>query len=71
MESTDVMVELRAQEALALSPLLALRRLTVRHDDDRLVITGSVATFYQKQQAQELVRQVADGLHVVNEVEVT
>lgn len=71
MEATDVNAELQAQEALALSPLLTLRRLNVRHDADCLVITGRVATFYQKQQAQELVRHVADGLHVVNDVEVT
>ena len=71
METTDECVELKAQEALALSPLLALRRLDVHHNEDRLVITGRVATFYQKQQAQELVRNVAEGLHVVNEVEVT
>ena len=71
METTDACVELRAQEALAQSPLLALRRLTVLHEEDNLVISGRVATFYQKQQAQELVRNVADGLHVVNQVEVT
>ena len=61
----------RAKQALATSPLFALRRLSVKHNDDQICISGRVATFYQKQQAQELVRSAVDGLVVVNDVEVT
>jgi hypothetical protein len=49
---------------------MALRHLTVGRMDNRLLISGRVATFYQKQQAQELVRASAPGLVVVNDVEV-
>ena len=67
----DATVQQRVQRALSESSLMALRRLTVERDDDRLIISGRVATFYQKQQAQELVRIEANGLHVVNDVEVS
>ena len=67
----DVTVQQRVQRALSESSLMALRHLTVERDDDRLIISGRVATFYQKQQAQELVRVEANGLHVVNDVEVS
>lgn len=60
----------RAQQALQQSPFYALRRLQVERVDKRLLISGRVATFYQKQQAQEIVRAVADGMRVVNSVEV-
>ena len=60
----------RVQAALTASPLMALRRLTVEQADGRILISGSVSSFYQKQQAQELVRAAAPGLVVVNEVEV-
>ena len=60
----------RVQTALASSPLMALRNLVARHVDDRILISGRVSSFYQKQQAQELVRAEAPGLVVVNEVEV-
>jgi hypothetical protein len=61
----------KAQHALATSHLIALRRLRVAEQDDRLFISGRVATFYQKQQAQEIVRSAAQGMLVVNEIEVS
>ena len=67
----DATVQQRVQRALSESSLMALRHLTVERDDDRLIISGRVATFYQKQQAQELVRVEANGLHVVNDIEVS
>jgi osmotically-inducible protein OsmY len=71
IDNVDDGIESKVQDALANSPLLALRRLVVECDEQSLVISGRVATFYQKQQAQEVVRNLADGLHVVNQVEVT
>ena len=67
----DATVQQRVQRALSESSLMALRRLIVERDDDRLIISGRVATFYQKQQAQELVRTEANGLQVVNDIEVS
>lgn len=63
--------EQQAREALAKSPLMALRQLAIERAENRLHISGHVATFYQKQQAQELVRAHAHGLAVVNDVQVS
>ncbi|MBM3999773.1 MAG: BON domain-containing protein [Planctomycetes bacterium] len=60
----------RAREALAASPIQPLRELRVERHDDRLLVTGRVDSFYLKQLAQEIVRTVAEGLHVVNEIDV-
>jgi hypothetical protein len=38
--------------------------------DDDLIISGTVSCFYHKQLAQEVVRSVADGMGVINSVEV-
>ena len=61
----------RAQDALNESPHIGLRGLKVESREDRLYISGHVATFYQKQQAQELVRATIDDCVVVNEIEVS
>ena len=60
----------RVQTALTESPLHSLRRLTVRHRNDDLLISGKVTCFYHKQMAQELVLALAGPIPVVNEVEV-
>ncbi|MCA9186882.1 MAG: BON domain-containing protein [Pirellulaceae bacterium] len=61
----------RANSALATSNLYSLRNLRVElTSDDSLMITGLVSTFYQKQQAQEIVRATVDGQPVINAVEV-
>ena len=61
----------RAQQALRNSPVYALRGLDVEQIEQRLLISGRVASFYHKQQAQELVRAVAGGMLVVNSIEVS
>ena len=38
---------------------------------DALFISGRVKTFYHKQLAQELVRHVADGVELINAVDVS
>ena len=60
-----------AQAALWRSPLFSLRSVTVQEDNSRLQIRGRVATFYQKQQAQEIVRAAAKGVAIVNDIEVS
>ena len=60
----------QAQLALSESPFHALRQIHVdQQSDAEVVLTGSVATFYQKQQAQEIVRAV-EGWTVKNTIEV-
>ncbi len=63
-------VEHRAQRALTLSPIHAIKVLHVEQVDDALLISGRVSTFYFKQMAQELVRAVAQDVQVVNQIEV-
>lgn len=60
----------QAKSALTKSPVFALRGLEVAQAGGRLLITGRVKTFYDKQLAQEAVRQVANGFRLVNSVEV-
>ena len=70
VDSDEEALEQRVQAALAASPLMALRQLIAEQTDGQIFISGCVSSFYQKQQAQELVRAKAPGLIVVNEVEV-
>lgn len=64
-------VETRAQQALTRSPIYELRELrVVRREDGSLLIRGAVSSFYYKQLAQELIRSVAEGIRVENQVSV-
>ena len=63
-------LSLVAQQALVDSPFYALRDLRVDRRGDTLFLSGSVTTFYHKQRAQELIRSIADGATVVNDIEV-
>lgn len=60
----------RAQEALTSSPIYALRELRIERSGETLLLQGRVATFYQKQLAQEAVRAVAQGIQVENLIDV-
>ena len=62
----------QAQLALSESPFYALRRVVVEQQNDQeLELSGLVATFYQKQQAQEIVRTIVKSMTVVNLIEVS
>ena len=63
-------VESQAQTALSSSPIYALRDLHVERNGTTLLLSGRVSSFYYKQLAQEVVRSVADGLQVVNSIDV-
>ena len=64
-------VEVMAQSALSSSPIYSLRELHVEREDDSLLLSGRVESFYHKQLAQEVVRAVAEGCRVVNSIDVT
>ncbi len=70
-ESAASSIERRARTALAGSPIYDLRSLQVERSGDALFISGRVKTFYHKQLAQELVRHVADGVALINAVDVS
>jgi osmotically-inducible protein OsmY len=61
---------LQARSALLKSRIFALQQLDVQQTDERIMISGTVRSFYQKQLAQEMVRSVTPGLRVVNAIEV-
>jgi len=63
-------LERRAQSALMSSSVYPLRELIVESQDDAILITGSVNSFYHKQLAQEAVRAVVGAIDVVNSVQV-
>jgi hypothetical protein len=56
----------RARSALAHSPIYVLREVQVERNGDALLLQGRVDTFYHKQLAQEVVRNVCDGMRVEN-----
>ena len=60
----------RAQQALKASPIFALREVRVVQDGETLTLSGRVSSFYHKQLAQELVLALAEGLEVVNRIDV-
>lgn len=59
-------VEMRLQA----SPHLCLRSVTCDQRERILVLRGRVPSYYHKQLAQELVRQIAGTFAIVNVVEV-
>jgi osmotically-inducible protein OsmY len=64
-------IETRVQNALAASPIYALRELRVeRQHNSSLRLHGLVASFYHKQLAQEVARSLAANVEVINLVSV-
>ncbi len=63
-------VETRAQSALLASPIYALHKLHVECEDGRMLLSGRVTTFYQKQLAQEAVRPFVEEFDLVNTIDV-
>jgi hypothetical protein len=59
-----------AAEALTSSPLGQLRRLIVIANDDQVIISGQVSSYYLKQMAQETVRPLLGDRTLLNNVEV-
>ncbi len=58
----------RARDALQNSHVFSIRKVQVEEYQDRIQISGQVASFYQKQQAQEIVRAVTRGVRLVNRI---
>jgi osmotically-inducible protein OsmY len=70
ISAAESCVHTDAQLALARSPIYALRQLNVEQTDDSLVLSGTVGSYYEKQQAQEIVRSLAGSLEVINQIAV-
>lgn len=63
-------VEQVVREALAHSPIQSHRKIRVEQTGDTLFLHGRVESFYYKQLAQEVVRNVCRGVQVANELDV-
>ncbi len=68
--ASDQELSLTAQAALQSSRYYALRQLEVQETIGGLVISGQVPSYYQKQQAQEVVRLVVSDAVLINRIEV-
>lgn len=66
--STSALEESQASLALRQSPIPALRKLSLEESDGVVVIHGKVASYYQKQLAQETLMPVLGGRKLVNRV---
>jgi osmotically-inducible protein OsmY len=66
----DAEVQSEAQNLLERSNYLALRRLRCEFHDGRLVLNGRVPTYYLKQVAQTIVRQLPGVRRIDNMVDV-
>jgi osmotically-inducible protein OsmY len=63
-EFGTVALETRVQDAIRQNPYLAQRNLRCEAQEGRVVLRGRVKTFFQKQMAQEVVRNI-DGITLV------
>jgi osmotically-inducible protein OsmY len=63
-------IEMAIHAGLERSGHCGLRRVTVRVANDRIVLMGSVSSFYLKQLAQEEARRACPQRRVCNEIEV-
>jgi hypothetical protein len=55
-----------AKESLQRSKIADLRQLEVAPDGERILLTGTVSSFYHKQLAQEVVRNCVAGREITN-----
>jgi osmotically-inducible protein OsmY len=60
----------RANTVLEQHPHLKRRRLRIETAEGRVVLRGTVASYYQKQMAQEALRRVEGVDHIENHLEV-
>ena len=64
------LVESRAAGALRQNSIPALRKLLIEETDEKVVIHGSVTSYYLKQLAQEALMPYLDGRVLHNRVSV-
>jgi hypothetical protein len=70
MTTAPALAPTRACQAIRQSPLPALRKLAVEETEQAVVLTGTVASYYLKQLAQETVMPVLHGRELDNRVSV-
>jgi hypothetical protein len=60
----------RVEGAIALNPYFSRRHLRFEAEDGRVVLSGVVGTYFQKQMAQEIVRRIEGVEEIDNCLEV-
>ena len=55
----------RINDALTANPYLPKQQVRIEAADGRVVLTGNVRSFYQKQMAQESIRRI-DGVEMID-----
>ena len=68
--TSSPLLQLRAEQVLRQSAIPALRRLRVEETDAEIVLSGSVASYYLKQLAQETLMPILAGRELLNRVNV-
>lgn len=63
-------LESRVHDALQQNPYLVNRKLRFEAQQGRVVLRGTVASYYQKQMAQEALRRLEGVEHIENQLEV-
>lgn len=63
-------LESRVHDALQQSPYLTNRKLRFEAQQGRVVLRGTVNSYYQKQMAQEALRRLEGVHHIENQLEV-
>jgi osmotically-inducible protein OsmY len=66
----EIALDNRVQDALQQSPYLSNRKLRFETQQGRVVLRGIVASYYQKQMAQEALRRLEGVHHIENHLEV-
>jgi osmotically-inducible protein OsmY len=68
--AAEIALDCRVQDALQQSPFLSNRRLRFETQEGCVVLRGTVASYYQKQMAQETLRGLEGIRHIENQLEV-
>lgn len=71
MENTEAHLEHRVSNALERSPHVAHRTLRFETREDRVILRGTVRSWYQKQMAQEMLRGIEGVGEIENQLEVS
>jgi osmotically-inducible protein OsmY len=67
----EIPLDDRVMSALDRNPYLSRRTLRFETQEGRVILRGEVSTFFQKQMAQESLRQIEGIDEISNELEVT
>jgi osmotically-inducible protein OsmY len=70
MQDSSTLAE-AVQSAIATSPYLSGRKLRFETEQGRVVLLGTVSTYFQKQMAQEALRRVDGVREIENQLDVT